>query len=128
MTRCGIKKKITTGSKIAECPREPELVSSEGERYEDLFLLLIFPAWPSVKRWVPGEMKATEEGRKVKNQDAVNLGMKRWPEDSVKWRGSHGGAGCCCYYAGGVTCSNTPSSRSPAENTLSSSFLSIFVK
>lgn len=32
----GIKE--ATGNKIAECPREPELSSLEGKRYEDVFL------------------------------------------------------------------------------------------
>lgn len=117
-----VRYKKPTGNKIVECPREPGLFSSERERYEDLFLLLIFPAWSSMKRWVPGGMKAAEEGRKVKNQDAVNFGMKRWPEDSVKRRGRHGCARCYCYWAGGVASLNTPSSKSPAENTLSTSF------
>lgn len=33
---CGIKE--ATRNKIAECPREPELSSLEGKRYEDIFL------------------------------------------------------------------------------------------
>ena len=100
----GIKK--ATESKIGDCPREPELFSSKWERYEDIFLLLVYPAWSSVQRWVPDEETATEVGRKVKNQGAVNLGMKGWRDDSVRWRGSRRRAGCCCccYSAVGVTC------------------------
>jgi hypothetical protein len=62
------------------------LFSSKIERYEDVFLLFIYLAWSSVKRWVLGEKKATEEGRK--ESDAENLGMKRWPEDrmSENWQ------------------------------------------
>lgn len=67
---CGMKK--ATGNKIAEYRGEPELFS-EGERYEDVFLLLIYPAWSSVKRWVPHEKTAAEEGRELENQDAANL-------------------------------------------------------
>ena len=58
--------------------QEPELFLSKQERIEDIFPLFIYPAWSSVKRRVPGEKKAEEEGRKVKNQDASNLGPKRW--------------------------------------------------
>lgn len=59
---------------------------SQGERVEDKFLLLIYPAWLSVKRRVPHERKAEEEERKVKNQDAVNLGLKRWQKDPTRQR------------------------------------------
>lgn len=104
------------------------MFSSEGERYEDVFLSHIYPAWSSVKRWLPGERKAAEEGTEVKNQHAVNETMTRWSEDSVKWRGSHGCAGGCRRHWAGVICSNTLSSDNPAENTFSTSFLSIFVK
>ena len=40
----------------------------------------------SVKRRVPREKKAEEEERKVKNQDAMNLGLKRWQKDHVRQR------------------------------------------
>ena len=59
---------------------------SEQERVEDIFLLLIYPAWSSGKRQLPGEKKAEEEGRKVKNEDAANLGLKRWQKDRIRWR------------------------------------------
>lgn len=42
--------------------------------------------WLSVKRWVPCERKAEEEERKVKNQDTMNLGLKRWQKDHVRQR------------------------------------------
>ena len=42
--------------------------------------------WLSVKRRVPRERKAEEEERKVKNQDAVNLGPKRWQKDPTRQR------------------------------------------
>lgn len=71
------------GNKIAGCPREPELCASKVERYEDAFLLHIYPAYSPVKRWIPDEKKVTEE---VKKQDAVTLGKKRWQEVSVSWK------------------------------------------
>lgn len=96
------------------------MFSSKVERYEEVFLLLTYPAWSSVKSWFPGEKNTTEDGRKVKNQAAVSLGMKRGQKDSVRWRGGH-------YCAGGHL-PKAPSRISPAENTLSTSFVSIFVK
>lgn len=39
-----------------------------------------------MKRRVPRERKAEEEERKVKNQDAMNLGLKRWQKDHVRQR------------------------------------------
>lgn len=73
------------GSKTAQCPTETELFSSKGDRDKDVFLLLMYPAWPSVKRWVPGEKAAKEEGTKVKNQDTVTLALKRGQKDRVRW-------------------------------------------
>lgn len=69
-------------------PQEIRLlnVPENQERVEDMFLLLIYPAWSSGKRRVPGEMKAEEEGRKVKNKGAANLGPKRWQKDRIRRR------------------------------------------
>ena len=47
----------------------------EGERYDDELARFIYPAWSSVKRRVPREKSAAGEARKVKNQDAVHLGI-----------------------------------------------------
>lgn len=70
--------------------------------------------WLSVKRWVPCERKAEEEERKVKNQDTMNLGLKRWQKDHVRQRAesSYG-----CGPVSGVPCPGTPSSPSSAEDT-----------
>lgn len=62
VVHCGIKK--STGNKIAECPREPELFSLEGQRYEDVFLFLVYPAWPSVKRLVPVRRQWQKRGER----------------------------------------------------------------
>lgn len=45
------------------------------ERYEDVFLFLVYPAWPICEEAGPSEKTAAEEGRKVKSQDAVDLGI-----------------------------------------------------
>ena len=47
----------------------------EGERYDDELARFIYPAWSLVKRRVPREKSAAGEARKVKNQDAVHLGI-----------------------------------------------------
>ena len=47
-----------------------------------------------MKRRVPRERKAEEEERKVKNQDAMNLGLKRWQKDHVRQRAAAAVALC----------------------------------
>lgn len=81
----------------------------EGERYEDVFLLLTYPPWSSVKRQVPREKTAAEEGRKMKNQMQQIWEFKRWRENSVDGEAA---MVLCGWHHLPVT----PSSKTPVEN------------
>lgn len=71
------------------CLREPELFLSSVERYEDTILLFIYPVQSSVKWWVPGEKKATKEGRKGDESRCSELGNEEVAGgQSVSSRGS----------------------------------------
>lgn len=109
------------GNKIAGCPREPELCASKVERYEDAFLLLIYPAYSPVKRWIPGEKKVTKE---VKKQDAVTLERRGGRKSASAGRRLQLCWSLLLWCWALVSLTEVPSRTSPAGTR----FLSTFVK
>lgn len=114
--------------KIAKCPGEPELFSSKGDRDEDVFLLLIYPVWPSVKTWVPGEKAAKEEETKGEESRCSELGTEEGAEGLCQMESCCGAAAAAAVLmlrlslCSGVTCPDEPSGNNLAENTLPTHF------